>query len=146
MPSKALKIKKISGKINWGKYHKALKERGNLLLWINLRVIKKWLEERRTRFAPPSHWRACAPPTKRKAKRGRPRFYSNLAIRSLPTLGQLLHQPLRQTEGFLCSIFQLLNLPIPVPSYTTLCRRRKRLRLPLPKRKQKVVAVAVDTT
>jgi hypothetical protein len=43
----------------------------------------------------------------------------------------LLHLPLRQTEGFVGSIFRLMDLNLEVPDHTTLSRRPKNLRIPL---------------
>ncbi len=51
---------------------------------------------------------------------GQPRSY---AIETALTLRLLLHLPLRQTEGFLISIFELMNLPLDVPDHTTLSRQ-----------------------
>ena len=39
------------------------------------------------------------------------------------------HLTLRATEGFLRSLFHLLEWELPVPDYTTLCKRAKRLML-----------------
>jgi len=47
----------------------------------------------------------------------------------LATISQLFHLPLRQTEGFVRSLFSLSFLPLPVPSFSTLCRRRRGLRV-----------------
>jgi IS5 family transposase len=38
---------------------------------------------------------------------------------------------LRATQGLLQSVFQLLNLDLPVPDYSTLCRRQKDLSVSL---------------
>ena len=39
----------------------------------------------------------------------------------------VFHLTLRATEGFLRSLFHLLEWELPVPDYTTLCKRAKRL-------------------
>ncbi len=39
----------------------------------------------------------------------------------------VFHLPLRQTEGFLCSLTPMLAVEIPVPDHTTLSRRLKKL-------------------
>ncbi len=69
-----------------------------------------------------------ARPTRR---RGGQRKYSDVAIETALTLRILLHLPLRQTEGFLRSIFELLNLTLDVPDHTTMSRRSARLAVPL---------------
>ena len=61
---------------------------------------------------------------------GQPK-YSNLAIETPLTLRLLFHLPLRQTEGFLASIFGILGLALSVPDHTTLSRRGQSLDLAL---------------
>jgi len=46
-----------------------------------------------------------------------------VAIETALSLRLLLHLPLRQTGGFLRSIFELMNLTLDVPDHTTLSRR-----------------------
>jgi hypothetical protein len=56
--------------------------------------------------------------------------YSDLAITTALTLRAVFHLPLRQTEGLIGSILQLLGLDLPVPDYSTLSRRAQSLELP----------------
>ena len=42
----------------------------------------------------------------------------------------MFHQPLRQTEGLIGSVLQLLGLDLPVPNFSTLSRRAQTLELP----------------
>ena len=60
-------------------------------------------------------------------KRGGQLQYSDLAIETALTLRLLFHLPLRQTEGFLTSIFWMLNLDLSAPDHTTLSRRGQHL-------------------
>jgi len=39
----------------------------------------------------------------------------------------VFHQPLRQTEGLLRSLLELLDLDLPVPHHTTISRRAAKL-------------------
>ena len=48
-------------------------------------------------------------------KRGGQRQYSDLAIETALTLRLIFHLPLRQTEGFLTSIFGMLGLELSAP-------------------------------
>ena len=57
--------------------------------------------------------------------------YSDVAIETALTLRLLFHLPLRQTEGFLRSIFGMLCLDLSAPDHTTLSRRAQRLNLTL---------------
>ena len=63
--------------------------------------------------------------------RGGQRQYSDLAIETALTLRLIFHLPLRQTEGFLTSIFRMLGLDLSAPDHTTLSRRGQHLDLPL---------------
>ena len=90
---------------NWPSYDQTLRARGDVTLWLSEAVI--------------THWRA--PPS---GRRGGQQKYSDLAIQTALTLRLLFHLPLRQTEGFLCSIFRLSGLDLPVPEHTTLSRGR----------------------
>ncbi len=56
--------------------------------------------------------------------------YSDLAITTALTLRAVFHLALRQTEGLIGSILQLLGLDLPVPDYSTLSRRSRSLELP----------------
>ncbi len=97
---------------NWSDYDQALVQRGNITLWVTPDAI--------------DHWNAK--PTKRRG--GQPK-YSDLAIETTLTLRLLLHLPLRQAEGFLVSIFELMAVHLDVPDHTTLSRRSARLDLSL---------------
>ena len=55
------------------------------------------------------------------------RLYANIAIEAPLTLRMSFDLPLRQTEGFLRSLAQLLEVDLPVPDHTTLSRRLKSL-------------------
>ena len=49
--------------------------------------------------------------------------YSDLAITTALTLRAVFHLPLRQTEGLIDSILQLLDLDVPEPNFSTLSRQ-----------------------
>ena len=97
---------------NWPDYDRSLVQRGNITVWLTPDAVENW----------------NAKPTKR---RGGQRKYSDLAIETALTLRLLLHLPLRQTEGFLISMFELMDLHLDVPDHTTPARRGARLDLPL---------------
>jgi IS5 family transposase len=113
---------------NWAQYNAGLKQRGSLTLWISEEVLQCW--------------RYCG-----KHKRGGKVTYSHLAIETCLTVRLVYHLPLRQTEGFVASLFALLKLPLPVPDYTTLCRRSAGLAVPLSTAKCKgATDLVVDAT
>src|SRR5688572_12269474 len=52
---------------------------------------------------------------------------SDLAIETALILRTVFHQPLRQTEGLVGSLLELMGLDLPVPDHSTLSRRSKTL-------------------
>jgi IS5 family transposase len=114
---------------NWKKYNESLVNRGSLTMWLSEDVVSAWNNEART------------------GKRGHPPNYTETAILTMATLQEVYHLPLRQAEGFLRSIFELLKLDLPVPDYSTLCRRRAALEIELPSRRRKEpIHLVVDST
>ena len=91
---------------NWSDYDRGLVRRGDIRFWIDASIIADWI-------AP---WRKCP---------GGQRRYSNTAIVATLTLGSVYRLPLRQAEGFVRSLFALMDVEIPVPDHTTLARRRR---------------------
>jgi hypothetical protein len=94
---------------NWRSYERSLINRGDLTLWLSEDVIQSWSSNLDQRL-------------------GRPKLYSDRAIETALTLRLLFKRPLRQTEGFLTSIFRLMNVELNVPDHTTLYRRNSTLK------------------
>ena len=86
-------------------------------------------------------WRAAP----RTTRGGQP-CYSDLAISTALTLRAVLRLALRQTEGLIGSILQLLGLDIPVPDHSTLSRRAETLEMLRPKVGSEPVQLLVDST
>ena len=112
---------------NWKKYNEALVQRGSITLWISEDTLAGWMHQGRR-------------------KRGRPFTFSDDAILCALTLRAVFRLPLRQTEGFLRSVFGLMGIALPVPDYTTLCLRRKSLVVPLVRRKSGPLHLLIDST
>jgi hypothetical protein len=92
---------------------------------------------RQSRHGPQSHLAAAGAQLK----------YTDLAIETALTLSLLLRLPLRQVEGFLRSLLELLNLSLEAPDHTTLPRRSKALDLKLaPSASHKPVHLIIDST
>ena len=89
---------------NWPDYDAALMRRGALTVWFTDEAIAGWR----------------APAT---GRRGGQPIYSTLAIETAFTIRLVFHQPLRQTEGLLRSIADVLGADIAIPDHTTLSRR-----------------------
>src|SRR5271170_684297 len=114
--------------MNWPEYDAALVRRGDLTVWFTEEAVAAW----------------HAPPT---GERGGQPIYSDIAIETGLALRLVLHQPLRQTEGALRSIANLLGVQIKIPDHTTFSRRAGGLRI-LPKRivRDEPLHVLVDST
>ena len=93
---------------NWSEYEAGLQKRGDLTVWLSDAALEAW-------HAPAS------------GKPGGQRTYADLAIEAALTISMVFHLPLRQTEGFLRSLAQLLELDLPIPDHTTLSRRLRTL-------------------
>ena len=89
---------------NWRDYDAALVRRGSLTVWFTTEAVAAW-------HAPASR------------KRGGQTIYSAIAIETGLALRLVFHQPLRQTEGLLRSIADVLRVDIAIPDHTTLSRR-----------------------
>jgi hypothetical protein len=98
---------------NWAEYDASLRQRGSLTVWFSAEAIAAWRAEPRT-------------------TRGGQAHYSALAIRTALTLRAVFQLALRQTEGLIGSILQLLGLDLAVPDHSTLSRRAETLEVPRP--------------
>jgi hypothetical protein len=96
---------------NWSDYNESLRQRGSLTVWFTDAAIAAWKAAPRTTPGGQPH-------------------YSDLAITTALTLRAVFHLPLRQTEGLIGSVLQLLDLDLPVPDFSTLSRRAQTLELP----------------
>src|SRR3954469_21679162 len=112
---------------NWATYDASLRARGSLTVWFTAEAIKGWRAEART------------------GRGGQPR-YSDLAIATALTLRAVFRLALRQTEGLISSILQLLGLDLPVPDHSTLSRRAETLAVPRPKAGSAPMHLLVEST
>jgi Transposase DDE domain len=112
---------------NWAEYDAGLRARGSLTVWFTPEAVTAW---------------AAAPRT----TRGGQPSYSDLAIATTLTLRAVFRLALRQTEGLIGSVLQLLGLDLPVPDHSTLSRRAETLEVPRPKAGSEPVHLLVDST
>lgn len=113
---------------NWSSYNEGLKQRGSITLWIQS-------DQRNT-------WKCTED-----KKRGGQLLYSDSAIELSYIIRKLYHLPLRQTEGFISSLFKQMNWELPVPDYTTICKRGKKLNFSLSiKAKPGITDIVIDST
>jgi Transposase DDE domain len=120
---------------NWSEYNEALRQRGNIAIWIDDDVMKNWYEQERIYDGT-----------------GAPKLFSDYAITICHELRQVFKLPLRQCQGFIDSIFQLQELFLLCPDYSCLSKRLATLRLYSPRYKksdteiENIAAIAIDST
>src|SRR5512134_1023700 len=113
---------------NWPAYDAALRDRGDLTVWVAPAALAAW--------HPPMN-----------GQRGRSPTYSDLAIETGILLRLAFGRPWRQTEGLLRSIARLMNLEVGIPDHTTLSRRSAVMSLALDLAGAKEpVHVVIDST
>jgi transposase len=89
---------------NWAEYDAGLRRRGSLTLWVTDEAMVEW--QAAPRLTPGGQ--AC---------------YSELAIETGLMLRLVFHLPLRQTEGLMSSVFELMGVSLRIPDHSTLSRR-----------------------
>ena len=92
---------------NWAAYNAALVNRGNLTLWVDEEALQAW------QYTGPK-------------QRGAQYVYGEAAIQCVLTLRTVYHLALRAAQGLAQSVFGLLQVSLPVPTYSTLSRRGAR--------------------
>ena len=113
--SPSVKSKAVYRVKNWSSYNRALVARGSLTVWIDDGLWKQWYDQR-----------PC--------QRGAQFVYSDQAMEWMLTMRVLFGLPLRQTQGFIHSLLELMGLALVVPDYSTLSRRQGTLAVVLPKK------------
>lgn len=110
---------------NWPEYNRALASRGQVTLWIDAAALAGW-----------------------RAVGGRGMRYADAAILCALCVRAAFKLPLRQTQGFLGSLRDLLGLTIAIPHYSTIARRAAGLAVPRIGRSSGagLVHLAIDST
>ena len=102
-------IPKMQFKVtNWSEYEAGLRRRGSLTLWVTEEAIDGWGAEPRT-------------------TRGGPATYCDSAIQTCLMLRSAFKLALRQAEGLMTSIVELLGCELAVPDHTAVSRRAIKL-------------------
>jgi DDE family transposase len=83
---------------NWAPYDRALVGRGDVTLWVSPEAIATW--EPAGVGTRGGQWK-----------------YSDVAIETALTLRLLFYLPLRQTEGFLHTLFEVTGIDLSAPAY-----------------------------
>ncbi len=113
---------------NWAEYDAALRQRGSLTVWVSDEAVAGW---------------KAAPRTTPGGQPG----YSDLAIMTGLMLRAVFRLALRQTEGLIGSVLQLLGLALPVVDHSTIVRRARTVTLPeVPRSTGGPIHLLVDST
>ncbi|RDC62659.1 IS5 family transposase [Adhaeribacter pallidiroseus] len=131
LPSPTIPAKDRYKVKNWKAYTSSLVQRGSLTLWLEDSVLRAWRE---------------IDPSQKVVGEC---LYADCVIQCCLLLGQVYHQPLRQTTGFVSSLLAMLGYKdYAVPDYTTLCRRQSCLPVEVSKAlaRNRKLAIALDST
>lgn len=114
---------------NWDEYNDALVDRGRLTVWISEEAIEKWKADR-------------------EPQQGAQWIFTDRAIETCLQIKMVYGLGLRETEGFVESLFDLMGLEdLPVPDYTTLSKRQGDLDIDLPtSSKSSPMHLVIDST
>ncbi len=112
---------------NWSEYDQALVKRGSITFWLSDDLTETW------RYTG-------------EKQRGGQFDYSEKAIEIMQTVKNVFHLPNRATEGFLGSVFEMLQVHLCVPDHTTLSRRGKGLKINLPKKADGHLDIVMDSS
>ena len=112
---------------NWSEYDQALIERGSITFWLSDDFEESW----------------CYAGEK---QRGSQFEYSEQAILIMQMMKNVFHLPNRATEGFMRSVFAMLNISLSIPDHTTLSRRGKGLKVVLPKKTSGHLDLVMDSS
>jgi hypothetical protein len=136
LQEKGIAVKKQKYRVNnWSEYNASLKRRGDIDIWLSQEVIDNWYVSDRIYDGT-----------------GTPDLYSDAAIIICHELRKVLKLPLRQTQGFINSIFRIQELDMKCPDFGTLSKRLERLGLKTSRYKKHekldddLAAIAIDST
>ena len=133
---KGWKVPKQKYKVtNWSEYNNALRRRGDITVWLSDDAISQWYTFDRVYDGT-----------------GAPRLYTDFAIITCHEIRLVYKLPLRQCQGFIDSLFKLMNIPLSCPDFTVLSRRLATLHIKVPRYKKTekpdadIHAIAIDST
>ncbi|MGR5230597.1 IS5 family transposase [Photobacterium damselae] len=128
--------KHIYRQTNYSDYNNALKNRGRIDVWISDDVLDCWQNDERIYDGT-----------------GSSKKYPNSTIETCHYLRMVFKRPLRQTQGFIEDLLEMLGRQsLQCPDYTLLSKRLSSLGLTSPKFKRgeginsDIVAIAIDST
>ena len=119
--------KTLSRVKNWSEYEEALVQRGSITFWLSDDFEQVWM------YAG-------------EKQRGSQFEYSEKAIEIMLTIKEVFHLTNRSVEGFVSSLFEMMNIYLPVPDHSTLSKRGKTVKVKLPKKSSGSLSIVLDST
>lgn len=121
---------KVKKKItNWAEYNNALCKRRSVTFWIDDSAIEAW--QCKTHHG----------------RRGGGFQYSDTVIETALMIKGIFSLPLRALQGFIDSIFELLDVPLTSPDYTCISKRSKTVQVKYRNRSRGAIRhIAIDST
>jgi hypothetical protein len=119
---------------NWHDYNTALRNRGDIEVWLSDEAIEQWYEKNRVYDGT-----------------GSLKKFSDFAIITYHEIRQVFRLPLRKCHGFINSLFRLKNISLACPDYSCLSKRLLSLEIKSSRYKinqpnENVAAIAIDST
>lgn len=120
---------------NWSDYNESLRQRGAITVWLSDEAISQWYEPDRVYDGT-----------------GTPRLYTDFAIMTSHEIRLIYKLPLRQCQGFINSLFRLMNIPLSCPNFSVLSKILGELNIKVPRYKKTdtpddtIHAIAIDST
>lgn len=112
---------------NWSEYDKSLVQRGSITFWLSDDFEQTWL------YAG-------------EKQRGSQFDYSDKAIEIMLTIKEVFRLTNRGVEGFVRSLFAMMEVHLPVPDHSTLSKRGRTLKVNLPKKSSGSLNIVLDST
>ena len=120
---------------NWSDYNESLRRRGDITVWLSDDAISQWYKADRVYDGT-----------------GTPKLYTDFAIITCHEIRLVYKLPLRQCQGFINSLFRLMNISLSCPNFSVLSKRLGELKIKVPRYKKtdkpddNIHAVAIDST
>jgi hypothetical protein len=127
LTKKSSRPKRLYRVRNWPEYEKALVQRGSIIFWLTDDFEKVWL------YAG-------------EKQRGSQFEYSDKAIEIMLMLKEVFHLSNRSVEGFMRSVFAILNLRLCVPDHSTLSKRGRSFTVRLSRKTNDRMNLVLDST
>ncbi|CAK9886698.1 MAG: hypothetical protein XXXJIFNMEKO3_03144 [Candidatus Erwinia impunctatus] len=114
---------------NWRNYNKALVNRGSLTFWLDDEDVQ-------------ARYESTTPSARR-----RPQRYSDLAITIVLVIKRIFRLTPQAVQGFIDSIFSLMNVPLRCPDYSCVSKRARTVNISFKKPTRSEIAyLVIDST